>query len=190
MNRRFSLHGSFAALALLALSACQSETTWNSAADAATDELRTERLGSVPNLHRFGDLYLAGQPTPADFRSFEALGVRTVLDIRHDAETPEFNEREVVEQLGMRYVYLPWGGPQELTDEVFDEMRAILADAERPLLFHCKSANRVGAGWLAYRALDEGLAIEEARAEAEEVGLRTPLMEQLAIDYVRRQPSR
>ena len=54
------------------------------------------------------------------------------------------------------------------------------------MLLHCASSNRVGAVWLAYRALDGGLSIEEAKAEAKIVGLKSPALEAKAIDYVKR----
>jgi len=175
----------FITLTLLALAACSSQNESEIVATQLTESLRAEEVGSVPKLHRYGDVYLAGQPRAEDFELFRERGVRTVLDIRHDSETPELNERQLVEALGMTYIYIPWNGPDELNDRVLDEMRTVLVDAQRPILFHCGSANRVGAGWLAYRALDEGLSLEEAHAEALEVGLRTPAYEAKALEYVR-----
>jgi uncharacterized protein (TIGR01244 family) len=180
MQRRIAI------LTFLALAACgssqqQSETV----ATQQAESLRVEEIGSVPKLHRFGDIYLAGQPKAEDFTLFRERGVRTVFNLRHDSETPELNERQLVEALGMTYIYLPWNGPAELTDQVLDEMRAVLVDAPRPILFHCASANRVGAAWLAYRVLDQGIALEDAHAEALEVGMRTPAYETKTLEYVR-----
>lgn len=179
------MHTRLALLALLPLVACNSSKQSGPVHEAANETLRADELGSVRNLHRIGDVYFAGQPSEADFALFQERGVRTVLDIRHDAETPELDERAIVEQLGMRYVHVPWNGPEELNDGVFDELRAVLKDAERPLLFHCASANRVGAIWLAYRALDEGLTLEAAHAEALAIGMRTPAYEAEALEYAR-----
>jgi protein tyrosine phosphatase (PTP) superfamily phosphohydrolase (DUF442 family) len=69
---------------------------------------------------------------------------------------------------------------------VFVEARKQLKAAERPILLHCGSANRVGAVWLPYRVLDAGLAWDAALAEAKTIGLRTPALEAKAMDYVQR----
>jgi uncharacterized protein (TIGR01244 family) len=92
----------------------------------------------------------------------------------------------VVGDLGMGYHNVPWNGPDELTDERFDTVRELLRTAERPLLLHCSSGNRVGAMWLAYRALDDGLSYEEALREAKIVGMKTPAFETKAKSYIER----
>ncbi|MCA8981376.1 MAG: hypothetical protein H6831_12915 [Planctomycetes bacterium] len=179
------MHLRLAILCLLPLVACNSSEHSDMVSAPASEPLHAEELGTVRNLHRYGDVWFAAQPSAADLALFQERGVRTVLDIRHDAETPELDERAIVEGLGMRYVYVPWNGPAELNDAIFDELRDVLATAERPLLFHCASANRVGAIWLAYRALDDGLPLDEARAEAATIGMRTPEYEAKALEYVR-----
>jgi uncharacterized protein (TIGR01244 family) len=166
-------------LVTVALSACSSSEP------AAPGELEARELGSIPNLHAYGDVLLAGQPSAADLELVAAEGVRTVVNMRKQEEL-ELDEGPLVERLGMAYVHAPWNGPDELTDEVFDTYRALLEDAERPLLLHCKSANRVGAVWLAWRVLDGGLGVDEARAEAREVGLKSPQYEARALEYVER----
>lgn len=131
-------------------------------------------------------VFLASQPSEADFAQASMGGIRTVINLRHDFENQDMNEATVVQDLGLNYVHVPWNGPEELTDEVLDELRAQLNQAERPILMHCASANRVGAVWLAYRMLDGGLSAEEALAEAKTVGLKSPAYEAKALDYVER----
>jgi uncharacterized protein (TIGR01244 family) len=185
MQRHF-LRSGIACCFLLTLNACNSsEPRTTSAETLPATRLERIELGSMRNLHRFGDIYFADQPTPADFELFRERGVRTVIDIRHDEETPELDERQLVTDLDMQYVHVPWNGPDELNDAIFDELRAELNAAERPILFHCASANRVGAIWLAHRVLDDGIALEDAHSEAVTIGMRTPAYEVKALDYVR-----
>jgi len=155
---------------------------------ARAARLEPYELGSTPHLHAYGDILLAGQPSSADLELAAEQGVRTVINMRKPEEL-ELDEGALVRELGMAYVHEPWNGPEELTDEVFDTYRALLDGAERPVLLHCKSANRVGAVWLAWRVLDGGLPVEEARAEAREVGLKTPQYEAAALEYVERRGS-
>ncbi len=145
----------------------------------ATEEIKAIELGEVSNIHAFGDIWLAGQPSPADFAKASAGGVKTVINLRHDGEIQGFDEPAVVAGLGLNYIHLPWAKPDELTDAVFDQARELLNTAERPILLHCGSANRVGALWIPWRVLDGGLTFDEALAEAKTVGLRTP-------DYITR----
>jgi uncharacterized protein (TIGR01244 family) len=151
-----------------------------------TATLEPHACGSVARTHTLGDVFLASQPQPADFEQAHAGGIRTVINLRHDSEITDFDERATVTGLGMGYEHLPWNGPDELTDAVFDRARALLNTAERPILLHCGSANRVGALWLAWRALDGGLDVAAAEAEAKVVGLKTPAYLAKAKDYVAR----
>jgi len=145
-------------------------------------------LADTQNVHAFDGLLTSGQPSVAGLEAARALGVKSVLNSRKPDEMAKvgFDERAVVEGLGMSYVFLPWNGTEELTDEVLDQTRAFLRDAPRPALYHCASANRVGAGWAAWRALDEGLELDAAIAEGKQVGMRTPSYEPKVRDYVAR----
>lgn len=147
--------------------------------------LEPSTIGATPS-HALGGITTAGQPSAADLAAAKASGIRTVVNMRHEDENTAFDERAVVEGLGLRYVSLPWNGPEELTDDVFARSRAMFASEERPLLVHCGSANRVGAVWLAWRVLDGGVPYDEALVEARTVGLKTPAYLELATDYIRR----
>lgn len=141
-------------------------------------------LGSTRNVHVFGDVMTAGQPAPEDFERVAADGYRTVVNLRRPEELGDFDEAALVEGLGLEYVSIPFNGPEQLTDEVFDRSREVLESVERPLFFHCGSANRVGAVWIPWRVLDGGVSYEEALAEAKAIGLRTPGYEDRAREYV------
>lgn len=150
-----------------------------------TEALEPFTCGEIPNLHMQGGVLLSGQPSADDLRAAAELGVRTVLDVRTAGEVTDFDEPALVEELGMQYRNFGFRSPEALTDEVFDGVRALLADPEAaPILFHCGSANRVGAVWLAHRVLDDGVAVEAAVEEAHAVGLRSAALEERALAYV------
>lgn len=143
--------------------------------------------GSIQRLHALGGVYLASQPSAADLECAKELGVKTVINLRHPREMKDFDERAVVEGLGLAYVSLPWNGAEELTDEVFARSRALLRDSQRPILLHCARAVRVGAVWVPYRVLDDGISLEAAVAEARTIGLASGELEQKAREYVARE---
>jgi uncharacterized protein (TIGR01244 family) len=151
-----------------------------------TDRLEPFECGTITRLHTLGGVFLASQPKPEDFEQASKSGVKTVINLRHEAELTDFDEREVVTGLGLNYIHVPWNSVDELTDDVFDRSREHLNTAERPILLHCSSANRVGAVWLPWRVLDGGLTYAEALAEAKIVGLKTPAFESKARDYIER----
>jgi protein tyrosine phosphatase (PTP) superfamily phosphohydrolase (DUF442 family) len=153
---------------------------------AATISLEPRTCGAVQRLHALGEVYLGSQPDAEDLRAAHAMGVETIVSLRHAAETQDWDEEGLARGLGMDFVRIPWNGPGELSDEIFDAARDQLRGAARPLFLHCGSGNRVGAVWIPYRVLDQGAELEAAVAEAKVVGLKTPEFEAKARDYVAR----
>ncbi len=150
-----------------------------------TQGLEPYQCGSIQRLHTMQGVFLASQPSAEDLAQAKMGGVRTVINMRHDKEL-KFDERNVVEGLELGYQNPAWNGPDELTDEIFAQYRTLLDQAERPILLHCGSGNRVGAVWLPWRVLNGGATVEEALAEAKTIGMRSPDYERLALDYIRR----
>jgi uncharacterized protein (TIGR01244 family) len=137
------------------------------------DQLSVCKLGDTKNTHRFGDIILAGQPGESDLQIASSIGVKTIVTLRHPDEVTEFDEQQATVSAGMNHISIPFKPVEELTDDVFNNVRKQLKSAPRPIMIHCGSANRVGAVWIAYRVLDEGLSYEQALAEAQEIGLRS-----------------
>ena len=151
------------------------------------EKLEPYVCGDIARLHTLNDVFLASQPGPQGFRDAKEAGIKTVVDLRLTEENRDFDEPALLAELGLTYHYLGFKTPDSLTDEVFDEVRALLNDPKKsPVMVHCASANRVGAVWLAHRVLDGGVAWEEALAEAKTVGLGSQAYEAKAQDYVAR----
>ena len=150
-----------------------------------TTSLEAVEMAGIERLHTLSGVYLAGQPTGAAIRAAKAGGLRSIIDLRHDDENL-LDERALAQYLGLRYYRLAWNGAEELNDEIFDRARDLLRIAERPVLLHCRSAERVGAVWLPHRVLDEGASFEQSLREAKTIGLNQEAYEFKARDYVRR----
>mgnify|MGYP002378009615 CR=1 FL=1 len=155
-------------------------------ATPGADVLEPYQCGDVQRIHTFQGLFLASQPTPADFEHAQKNGIKTVVDLRHRAEHKDFDEAAHVTKLGITYVNLPWSGPEELTDAVFDKARELLAASERPMMMHCSSGNRIGPLWIAWRVLDGKVSMEQAHAEAVQIGMKAPAYAEKAKAYVER----
>lgn len=129
----------------------------------------------------------AGQPEERHFKQLAEAGFKTVVDIRLPEEPRDgFDEPEVVRRAGMEYVNVPVGH-ETVDDETLDRLRELLRDpARRPMLVHCRSANRLGALLIAYFIFDEGKTPEEAVEIATRAGLRSDELKQAALRYAAR----
>lgn len=116
--------------------------------------------------------YAAGAVTSADVPALQRAGIRHVIDLRVDTETPDFDEAAAIRGAGIGYYALPIAGPEALDRATVDKLDALLAaSVGQPTLLHCGSSNRVGAvialraGWL------QGLSTDAAIAEGRRWGL-------------------
>lgn len=133
----------------------------------------------------------AGQPEEQHFEQLAEAGFKTVVDIRTPEEPRDgFEESEVVRRAGMEYINVPVGH-ETVEDETLDRLRELLRDPNlRPMLLHCKSANRLGALLIAYFVLDEGKTPEEAVEIATQAGLKSDELKEAALKYVNKRQKR
>ncbi len=150
-------------LAMLALSACAGQVRQFSI------------LQSLPDAaHPTPEIVTAGAIGASDIPLIKKDGVRHVIDLRTDSETPDFDEAVAVHAAGMTYDNLPIRGAQDLTPtnvERFD--RLIATSSDEPTLIHCASSNRVGALAALRAAWINGKSTEDALVEGRAWGLRS-----------------
>ncbi|MCM2309818.1 MAG: sulfur transferase domain-containing protein [Steroidobacteraceae bacterium] len=104
----------------------------------------------------------AGRLEPADIARVRDAGIRHVIDLTPDAETPGFDEAAAVRAAGLAYSNLPLRGAADLTRENVIAFDALVRAAKRPVLVHCASGNRVGAMAALRAAWVEGKPADEA----------------------------
>ena len=114
----------------------------------------------------------AGRLGPADMARLRASGIRQVIDLTPDAETPDFDEAAAVRAAGLVYSNLPLDGPAALTHANVRAFHELLRDARRPVLVHCSSGNRAGAIAALRAAWVEGRSTEDAIALGKTWGLK------------------
>ena len=154
--------------------------------ESSPPSLEPAELGSTRPVHKFGDIFLAGQPAEEDLQELKELGFETVINLRQSDET-DWDEAAVASELDLQYVHLPFRSEEQLTDELFDE--ALLQLRQRKpgkTLLHCGSCNRVGAIWYAYRVLEEDAEPKQAEQEARTAGMRSEWLLAAAKAYVER----
>lgn len=112
--------------------------------------------GSFPQIRieNFGQMdegyYRGAQPKPEDYKALKELGVKTIIDLRGDAEG---YARTEVEALGMRYVNIPMSGYKYPKAEHLEEFLKLANNPETgPFYVHCKAGiHRTGVAGAVYR---------------------------------------
>jgi uncharacterized protein (TIGR01244 family) len=126
---------------------------------------------------RIGRVILAGQPNADDFRRWQALGARHVLNVRTPDEMATVREAGLDEPallaaLGMSYVHVPLGGKAfPMRPEPVDALRDLLARDDALVVLHCASASRAGQVWAGHQVRDAGRDPTEVFRQLEPVGL-------------------
>jgi uncharacterized protein (TIGR01244 family) len=130
--------------------------------------------------------HVSGQPTVEAIAKLKSAGITTVIDLRPDAETPDLDEKSVVEKSGLTYRSLPISGAADLTRDNVIKFDQLLKDsAKEDVLMHCASGNRVGAmlalraHWLEGKSAEDALEIGKA---AGMTGLTDAVKAALATD--------
>lgn len=121
----------------------------------------------VPNLHKISDsLYRSAQPTAAGMRQLEAMGIRTVINLRsfHSDRDAIGDAALASEQITMK----AWH-PEE--KELVRFLRLVTTPAALPALVHCQhGADRTGLMCAVYRLVVCGWTRQEALREMTEGG--------------------
>ncbi|MCT4558325.1 MAG: dual specificity protein phosphatase family protein [Pelagimonas sp.] len=118
-------------------------------------------------------VYRSNQPTHARFKTYAQMGIKTVINLRgEDKHAHYLFEQESCEDLGLTLVNAKlWArkmAPAKRVIAVIDALR----DAQKPVMFHCKSgADRAGFVAAVYLLVFEGASVDEA-------------LEQLSIKYI------
>lgn len=157
---------------------------WTLAGCAPTTRVADASAPHVP-LARFqrvdAQLYRGSQPDASGFRFLRDLGIRTVINLRLEADARETDERATVESLGMRYVNVPVPDgsfftrsrtiPPDAIQTFFD---VVDAPDTGPVFVHCRrGADRTGALIAFYRIARNGWDQVRAYNEARESGMRS-----------------
>jgi len=116
-------------------------------------------------------LLTGGQPSRKQFAELEALGLRTVINLRSPTERGTIQEPAWVEALGFEYVSMPIEGGKDLTEAAARQLDAVLREANGPTLVHCGSSNRVGALFALRAFYVENKTVEEALEVGRAAGL-------------------
>lgn len=145
--------------AALSLAACATPSS-----DSALPDIANARAPAT-------GIVSAGRLAAEDIATLRDAGIRQVIDLTPDAETPDFDEASAVRDAGLAYANLPLAGAAGLTRENVQAFDTLLREARHPVLVHCGSGNRVGAMAALRAAWIDGQPLEQAIATGRAWGL-------------------
>jgi tyrosine-protein phosphatase SIW14 len=162
---------SFLALCLLLICAANinAASDRKSKTEAAKDgaECKVENFGKVNE-----NFYRGAQPEEDQYEQLAGLGVKTILDLRHD---PKSYAKTMAERAGLRYINLPMSDTKYPPEEQVKQFLELANTAENwPMFVHCAGGrHRTGAMLAVYRMTNEGWDINRAYEEMKDYDFYT-----------------
>lgn len=129
-------------------------------------------VAGLPNLAQVSErLYRGAQPKKAGYAKLKEMGIDIVVNLRHEKDAVGA-ERAEVEQLGLRYVSMPWPSREKATNQQVAEFLELLErNPEKTFFVHCqRGADRTGVMVAAYRIAIQNWTVEQALEEMERFG--------------------
>jgi protein tyrosine/serine phosphatase len=121
----------------------------------------------IDNFAKVNDTYYRGsQPKGQDYVGLHSIGVKTIINLTSD-EDALADERQAVEQHGMRYVHIPMSTRRAPTQAELERFFSVVNDpASGPVYVHCVGGrHRTGVMTAIYRMTKDGLSGEQAFKE-------------------------
>lgn len=150
-------------------------------------QVQKKELPGVVNYSRVdATVGCGGATSPAAMSQLKKEGYAAVVNLRLESEPGAdiAASRTAAEAAGLRYIHLPFNAAAP-DAKVVDAFLAAVADSRnQPVFIHCGSANRVGGMWMIKRVLRDHWTLDQARTEAEAIGLRDPKLAAFATDYI------
>ncbi len=125
----------------------------------------------IPNARAVDGVLTGGQPEPAHIEDAADTGYETVISFQPSDEAGAAELRERAEEAGIDYEVIPVAGAEGLTLQNAETFAEALEDAERDVLVHCASGNRVGAMYALKAHFVDGASAEEAEDIGERAGM-------------------
>ncbi len=116
-----------------------------------------------------GQFFRSNQPTAEQLTRYtEDYGIKTVINLRgaNEGESWYRDELETSKKLGLNHIDFGMSASRELTMSQVNQLVAIMRDAPKPILIHCKSgADRTGLATALYLSRVARLGEEAAESQ-------------------------
>ncbi len=149
---------------------------------AAVSVLYLVALQWTGNFHTLvaGEVYRSGQPSSRSIAGYsKTYGIRTILNLRGESKESWYrDEAAAAQRNGIRLINFPMSSSSAISLQETRALMAILRDAPKPLLIHCKAgADRTGLVSTIY--LQQIAGVDEETAEWQ----LSPIYGHVALPY-------
>jgi len=131
----------------------------------------------------FENFYVTGQLTNSDFAKIAEAGIATIINNRPDDEEPnQLNSsqaKQLAEQHGLEYYYLPMVAGQPLKPSLVDDFKQVLDNTDKPTLAHCRTGMRSSILWSMGQISSGVITADQAIEAAQAIGI--PLNDARAV---------
>lgn len=129
--------------------------------------------------------FRGAQPTVEDFQALKDIGITTIINLRND---PEDYEKETVEKLGMKYIFIPMSGWRSPKDAQLQEFMSVVNNPETGKFYvHCKAGiHRTGVVGAIYRYENYGWNYDAAYREMKNYNFSSGLVHGSLKSYVKK----
>jgi protein tyrosine/serine phosphatase len=152
-------------------------------ARAETSPVHVNNFARVSNAY-----YRGGQPEGQNYQELAALGIKTVIDLKHDAGV----ESNIVQRSGMRFYSIPLTTTSAPSaDSVQTFLKLVNDPSNQPVFVHCQGGrDRTGLMTAIYRVSHDGWDALQAYAEMKQYGypsaVGSHVLKHFLYDYARR----
>ena len=128
---------------------------------AAQPKAETEEWNGVKNSYKVSsELYRSGQPDAEGFRTIEAAGVKTILNLRE-----YHKDDKKAAATNLKLLHYPVAAGEVTEDDLF-RILSMMRQAPKPILVHCwHGSDRTGIVVAAYRIIEQNVSVEDAEKE-------------------------
>ncbi|MCE1229098.1 MAG: hypothetical protein LWX11_06395 [Firmicutes bacterium] len=125
-----------------------------------------QKVEGMQDVFRHGRVFVTGQPTEQDFRTFKAQGVTLAVNLRQASEMQtlpmnQASQEALIRELGMTYLWLPLREESSFEPSVVARLAEAMKAHPGPVLIYCATARRSSLLYVAY-LVREGMAMPQA----------------------------
>ena len=119
----------------------------------------------------YGQILTSAQPNKQQLHAAAAAGYQLVINLRSEAESGAWNEKKLIEALGMRYLSVPLAGVADLNKRNLQKIMSAIAETGGSVLMHDANGNRVAAVMAMDAFFNRQYSADQAIAFAHQLGL-------------------
>lgn len=153
---------------------------------AASQHVTKQDVPGVANFARVETtVACAGAIKSDSIPGLKKMGFASIINLREAAEPGANVEAEAAaaDAAGVKYYHVPFNGQMPDPAVVDRFLAAITSPGSEPAFIHCAGGNRAATMWLVKRLTIDHWDVDQATAEATELGLTSGALKQFAINY-------